>query len=41
MQFIAAGLLGLAGAILIGLAYHNTLMDGWQDLTAPVPKGGA
>jgi hypothetical protein len=38
MQFIIAGLLGLLGAIVIGLAYHNTLAEGWQDISGPMPK---
>lgn len=38
MQFIGAGLLVLSGAILIGLAYHDTLGEGWQDLNGPVAK---
>lgn len=36
MEFVAAGLLVLSGAILIGLAYHNTLSEGWQDISAPL-----
>lgn len=38
MGFIVAGLLILAGTIVIGLAYHNTLAAGWQDLSGAVPK---
>lgn len=38
MEFIAAGLLLLAGAIVIGLAYHNNLGAGWQDIAGPMPK---
>ena len=38
MKFIAAGLIVFAGAIVIGLAYHNTLALGWQDISGVLPK---
>ena len=38
MEFVAAGLLVLSGAILIGLAYHDTVLLGWQDISSPIPK---
>ena len=38
MEFVAAGLLVLSGAILIGLAYHDTVLLGWQDISGAIPK---
>lgn len=38
MQFIGAGLLVLSGAILIGLAFHDTVLLGWQDISGAIPK---
>lgn len=38
MRFIAAGLVLFAGAIVIGLAYHDKLKEGWQAISSPLPK---
>lgn len=38
MEFVAAGLLVLSGAILIGLAYHDTVLLGWQDISGAILK---
>lgn len=38
LRFVLAGLVGLSGAIMIGLAYHNRLGKGWQDIAGPVAK---
>jgi len=33
MQYVFGGILITIGAILLGLAYHNTISQAWQELT--------
>lgn len=35
MRYVLAGSVVFLGAMLIGLAYHDTVTAAWQALTAP------
>lgn len=37
MRYALAGAVAVVGIVLIGLSYHDTVLEAWQALTAPAP----